>query len=956
MDTRVQDERTKGCHAKPCRCSPFEAVFFFISKAKIFILIFWVIVFGFGLWLGPNFLSETSIEFAAPAGTPAYDAHKLLAAHFPEHAAQTPIAILFKSLKNESILTPFVKNASLYLNHTLPQNEFITAVLGYYTVVGTPLELSQAQFLGRPATRPTATMLLVLLSPRRPGSKMFAMLDHIDKAVAAVNTKPHKVHISSAGAAPVLRALKRGVAFDLLVMDGMVLPIALLVLALVLRNLQMVLIPLAAFFVTMMGAFLVMYPIAKYAIHIVSFAPALMLACMLAMSVDYSLFLLSRFREELKAGRTLHDATRHMYIHAGRIVLFSGTTLAITFLGLCLLPLQIIQSMGLAASISLAFTMLVSLTLTPALLLTFGRFFASDRVNRCCRTCWRYCCCCCRRRRRKPEERYIIKARGDEERGLVDSVVEERIEKERERQRRSLWYKIGLASTHKVGAILIFLAIAAMITPVALQLLHLRTSAGREYLIPMDSPIKATISDLQRYFTAGKLSPYYLVFEATHATAEHNQTVFCAEFYKLSHHFFGNLTRTAEYPVAQEDVQSIAYMMGGPFEFALAESLTDPQSLLYDLGGPYRFLLQHFTAGDMRYAVAIFQVGFDPLGDKLNGFVDHLRALIPRYFNDTTGYRCLVDGLPVQEKDAIAAIYRYFPMMVSVTSGVVFLLVSLVYRSLFISLRALVTLGMTICWTYGWSIIFFTTGLFEIHALCWFVPIMSFSIMVGLGLDYDIFLLSRVYEFRRMGYTNRASIVKGVYRTGHIITAAGVIMAIAFSGLMIGGIAVMSHMGFMLCFSVLIDAFVVRTLLVPSLLALAGRLNWWPGRMPRGAKDEMVMHEQSAVEEDREEGEAAPGPTGAPPPYSPVAADETEMKEFLAHRTRRSTLCGSFCEPGALGPCDDHKDPEPSAPPPLAPDEVTPLVHGGAPAEEDEDRPRPALEAGPAGPMRTGIQ
>jgi len=114
---------------------------------------------------------------------------------------------------------------------------------------------------------------------------------------------------------------------------------------------------------------------------------------------------------------------------------------------------------------------------------------------------------------------------------------------------------------------------------------------------------------------------------------------------------------------------------------------------------------------------------------------------------------------------------------------------------------------------------------------------MAFSIIVGLGLDYDVFLISRVLEFRLHGYTNKASIVKGLYKTGHIITAAGIIMAVAFSGLLLSSEIILNQVAFFLVVAVLLDTFVIRTILVPVLLGLSGKHAWWPHpNVPDGVK------------------------------------------------------------------------------------------------------------------------
>jgi uncharacterized membrane protein YdfJ with MMPL/SSD domain len=154
---------------------------------------------------------------------------------------------------------------------------------------------------------------------------------------------------------------------------------------------------------------------------------------------------------------------------------------------------------------------------------------------------------------------------------------------------------------------------------------------------------------------------------------------------------------------------------------------------------------------------------------------------------------------------------------------------------------AVITIALPVLLVYGLGVLVFEDGLLwgwkQTDGIYWLTPIMSFSILVGLGLDYDVFLFSRIYEYRLDGYSDVACITKGVYKTGGVITAAGVIMAIAFGGLLMSKMMMLNQFGFFLCLAVLIDTFIIRTMMVPALLRLAGPVNWWPSVMPEGGKD-----------------------------------------------------------------------------------------------------------------------
>jgi len=107
---------------------------------------------------------------------------------------------------------------------------------------------------------------------------------------------------------------------------------------------------------------------------------------------------------------------------------------------------------------------------------------------------------------------------------------------------------------------------------------------------------------------------------------------------------------------------------------------------------------------------------------------------------------------------------------------------------------------------------------------------MTVTILCGLALDYDIFLFARIHEYKMdAGLSTKDAIIRGVYNTGSIITAAGCIMAIAFCGLLFSDITSLNQVGFILVVAVLVDTFIIRILLVPSVLSLAKEVNWWPG-------------------------------------------------------------------------------------------------------------------------------
>lgn len=195
-------------------------------------------------------------------------------------------------------------------------------------------------------------------------------------------------------------------------------------------------------------------------------------------------------------------------------------------------------------------------------------------------------------------------------------------------------------------------------------------------------------------------------------------------------------------------------------------------------------------------------------------------------------------------KDSADTVYRDFPIIGVVTLGVVFVLYWAAFGSLIIPLRAIVSMCFAISWVFGLSVLIYQQGVLQwtgVSALsptpgspqlCWLIPVMAFSIMVGLSLDYDVFLVSRIVEYRAEGKDDVNSVLLGLAKTGRIITAAGLIMAIAFFGLLLSNQASMNELSLFLVVAVMFDTFIVAIFLIPAMMGIVGEANWWPKVMP----------------------------------------------------------------------------------------------------------------------------
>jgi len=181
----------------------------------------------------------------------------------------------------------------------------------------------------------------------------------------------------------------------------------------------------------------------------------------------------------------------------------------------------------------------------------------------------------------------------------------------------------------------------------------------------------------------------------------------------------------------------------------------------------------------------------------------------------------------------------------TVSVSMIMVVVYASFQSIMVPIRLAVALLFTLGATFGVGVIVYQTSLLHgfFPNLAYFdgisyevVPLVT-GVGIALGLDYDIFLVSRIVEFRLQRFSDRASIFRGVTKTGSVISAAGLIMSLAFSGMLFSNKMLFQQFGVLLIASVLFDTFVVRTVLVPALMLIAQNWNWWPREMPPGIHD-----------------------------------------------------------------------------------------------------------------------
>jgi putative drug exporter of the RND superfamily len=222
-------------------------------------------------------------------------------------------------------------------------------------------------------------------------------------------------------------------------------------------------------------------------------------------------------------------------------------------------------------------------------------------------------------------------------------------------------------------------------------------------------------------------------------------------------------------------------------------------------------------------------------------FVRRLRRTIIPAARFPDGTRALVGGGPAQGVDFLDRSYAAFPWLVLAVLGLTYLVLMRAFRSLLLPLKAVLLNLLSVAASYGMLVVFFRwgvgrdlAGLYQFGQIEGWIPIFLFAMLFGLSMDYEVFLVTRMREAWDELHDNERAVAHGLEHTGRIVTAAAVIMVAAFSGFVAGRIAGLQEFGLGLAVAVFVDATVIRAVLVPAIMALVGRYNWWlPTKLAR---------------------------------------------------------------------------------------------------------------------------
>lgn len=606
----------------------------------------------------------------------------------------------------------------------------------------------------------------------------------------------------------------------------------------------------------------------------------MLLVSMMGAGCDYCIFIIARYREELRSGKDHHDALHEAIKWAGESISISGASVIIGFGAMSICSFSMVSTMGLCLALGILVALMAALTLIPSILAIVG-----DRIF------W-------------PSKMDSFREGGKSTRG---------------------WYakcgKIGRSyfehsSRFSIKHAKTILAVTILVSAPAAYI-ALTSETSYDMISSMENGDSGTGMELiGDYADQGMVMPNYIIMEFGEPIAK-----IVVNSYDESTGIYGGTLEWTDYWTADtltnpdtgekeslsdrvERIYSdaierdggenanISYVYG-PFmwnktvESIMGSGVTDPDAII-DLavksthgttqeyvGLAVKTMIAKMMESGMTYSDAVGaviysgaptidfvanclgtlvggsyaengQMTVDPSTAKDATFISiiaatHDAAMSTRSMESIDAVDAAVDAFREQNPDAVvgswitgtaAVMYEVsktigseFDKIELLVVVLIILLLFVVMRSYTIPIRSVATILMSICWTLAMTHILFTVVLGE--EVMWLIPLILLVICLGLGMDYDILLTTRIREnVMDKGMSNDEAIHQAVIHSGSVITICGLIMGGAFGTLMLSGMTMMQQFGFALCFAILADALIVRTYIVPAVMHLLGDWNW----------------------------------------------------------------------------------------------------------------------------------
>lgn len=636
------------------------------------------------------------------------------------------------------------------------------------------LDLPDAIFLGRGG----GTFVIVGLSSA--GGSVEALVPSIHQASGSLENQLRgrypRVKLELTGEIPLNSDIRKASSDNVARGESLVIPATLALLLLAFGSLTAALIPLAIGELAIASTLAIAgFLTQRWHLSILVQNMATMLG--LGLGIDYALLMVSRFREAIAAGNDGRVAAGMAARHAGHTLVISASTVAIGFLSLLIVPISEIRSIGIAGFMVVGMSLLLANTVVPAALSLLGR-----RIDFC---------------------RLPFTPKLDADRSARTGV------------RWRKWGRIVVAHP--------WLALLVAGTPLVLlagQVSDLDTSLPRGNWLPQSAESVHALSTLDGMDRNGIVESLRVIVELPAASIANTD---------------------AGWEALDRATRRLASDPRCYRALSLTSIADGNRSNLADISRETR---RTFLSSDGRAAlIEVLPSKSVSLREQVI-WVRELRRTGGPALTGASGTTLLVGGIPALNADYETIIRDRFLSVTALVVGGTLIVLFCGFRSIFAALKAIVLNLLSVAAAFGALVLVFQKGhgssLLGVPggtgSVFPLVPIVAFAIVFGLSMDYEVFLVARVLEARRSGLSEMDAIPEGMARTAGLITSAAAIMIVVFAAFTFGDFLVVKMIGFTLAIAVLIDATLVRIVIGPALLRIAGDWNWWPGGLATARK------------------------------------------------------------------------------------------------------------------------
>ena len=701
-------------------------------------------------------LSSGGFQDPAAAST---RANNVLLSQF--HTAQPNLVLLVTARHGQTVDDPAVQAAGNSLTTAL-QHEASVAQASSYWSLGNPLPLKSKD----------GTQALVLANVKGTD-------DQVSKEIKVLapryNLSTAAVTVQAGGQAQVFNQVGSQVQKDLEKAElYSFIPTAIL-LVLIFASATAALLPIAIGAWSVVGTFLVLRVITVFT-HVSIFSLNLTTALGLGLAIDYSLFIVSRYREEMGRGLAPPDALVRTMQTAGRTVIFSATTVAVSLAALLVFPLYFLKSFAYAGIAVTILAAVGAIVVLPAILAALG-----TRINR--------------RRQQKPAT--------PAEHGF--------------------WH--GLATTVMRRPVLTGGAVVLLLLILGSPFLRITFGQPDDRVLPASATSRQVSDAIRTQFGSREASAVEIVAPTADPTT------------------------IGPYAARLSTVAGVGRVDAATGSYIAGQQVAPPNA------ASARFAVPGSAAGTWLSAVPTVEPQ-SPAGEALVKAIRRTPAPFPT----------LVGGQSAQLVDSKASLWAKLPLAGGIIALVTFSVLFLMTGSVVVPVKALALNLLSLTATFGAMVWIFQEG----HLAKWLhftptgtidttTPILMFCIAFGLSMDYEVFLLSRIKEEHDRTGDNVASVALGLERTGRLVTAAAALLAVVFLAFATSEVTFIKLFGIGLTMAVLVDATLVRGVLVPAFMRLAGDANWWAPRPLARLYDRIGLSES-------ESGKGAPAVAPVPLP------------------------------------------------------------------------------------------